>query len=62
MKKVLIAAAFLIFAGCVSTLITKEVQVHKDKDGTVEKIVEIERVTQQDAIRRIKLEHLKTGK
>jgi len=59
MKRVFIVFMCMIAQGCVSTLVTKEVQVKKDANGKVVETIETERVTQQGAARGMQFDYLK---
>ena len=59
MKRVFVVFICLALSGCVTTLVTKEVQVKKDANGKVIQTVETERVTQQGSARGMQFDYLK---
>ena len=59
MKRVFIVLLGLALSGCVTTLVTKEVQVKKDANGKVIETVETERVTQEGRAKGMRFDYIK---
>ena len=59
MKRVFIVLICLAVSGCVTTTVTKEVQVKKDANGKIIETVEIERTIQQGSTRGMQFDYLK---
>ena len=59
MKRIFVVLMCLVFSGCVTTLVTKEVKVKKDANGKIVETVETERVTQQGSARGMQFDYLK---
>ncbi|MBF0504153.1 MAG: hypothetical protein HQL14_03525 [Candidatus Omnitrophica bacterium] len=59
MNRTLIILMCLALSGCVTTLVTKEVQVKKDANGKVIETTETERVTQRGSAKGMQFDYLK---
>ena len=60
MKRFLVVLMCLAGTGCVSTLVTKEVQVKKDANGKVIETIETERIVQRGATKGVQFDYLKS--
>jgi len=59
MKRFFVVLICLALAGCVRTLVTKEVQVKKDANGKIIETVETERIIQEGATKGVQFDYLK---
>ena len=60
MKRFVVVLICLALAGCVRTLVTKEVQVKKDANGKVVETIETERIIQQGGTKGVQFDYLKS--
>ena len=60
MKRILMIMLCASLSGCVSTLVTKEIQVKKDASGKVIETIETERIIQRGGTRGVQFDYLKS--